>query len=487
MDAIAAAKKLPRPLQRGLKYFYGAVPICYRQGKVFWDTYKFLEESQLWSREKLEDYQMRQLGKLLAHAYENVPYYRKVFLECGLRPQDIQNFDDFQQVPFLTKDIIRDNLQDLIARNVPKSKLEYVTTGGSTGIPLGFYRERSISTAREWAFMVHQWGRMGFKLGDRCVILRGNVVTSASKGKYWEYEPIHRNLILSSYHMQDETLPKYIAIIRRFKPAFIQAYPSVASIMAKYMKEQNIAPFPGVRALLCGSEPVYHWQRVLMEEVFQCRVFSWYGQSEMVALASECENNTDYHSFPQYGITEVIQGKADKETGEDQLGEIIATGFNNYACPFIRYRTMDLALPRRGSCLCGRNYPLLEKVEGRLQDLIITSDKRFITLTALVFAQHFSAFSKIQKMQLVQEKEGELIVKIIKARQYSNNDESEILSKMEQAVGDGLRIKFDYVAQIPREKNGKYRFLIQKLPINIANPDTIPGLILNAEPVVSQH
>ena len=306
MSIKILAKKLPFPIKQSMKYLYGTIPPRFRYGKVFWDTYNFLQESQWWGKERLEEYQMQQLSKLLNHAYENVPYYQKVFNERGLCPKDIQNFDDLRKLPYLTKEIIQENLPDLVARNYSKSKLQYVTTGGSIGIPMGFYQEKGVSAAKEQAFMLAQWNRVGFKIGDRCVVLRGNVVHSASKGKLWEYEPVNKNLILSSYYMTDETLPKYIDRIREFKPDFIQAYPSAITILARYMKENNVEPFLSVKALLFGSENLYPWQREFLEKVFQCRAYSWYGHSEMCALAGECDQSIYYHIFPEYGFVELI-------------------------------------------------------------------------------------------------------------------------------------------------------------------------------------
>ena len=457
------------PLKQGLKYVYCAIPLPVRYGKVFRETYAFLQESQWWSREQLEEYQLEQLSKLLHHACENVPYYQRVFDEKGLKPKDIRDFKGLQQLPYLTKQIIQDNLEDLKARNYPSHKFQYVTTGGSTGIPMGFYLENGVSSAKEWAFILTQWNRVGFKIGDRCVVLRGNVVESTSKGKFWEYDPVNKNLILSSYHLTDENMPKYIKKIREFKPDFIQAYPSAITILAKFMKEHNIDPFLSIKAILCGSENLYSWQRELLEDVFQCRVYSWYGHSEMAVLAGECERSTYYHIFPEYGIVELIgnNGKIVKEEGG--IGEIIATGLNNFIFPFIRYKTMDLGVYTDKNCECGREYPLLKRVEGRLQDLIVAKDKRLITLTALIFAQHFNAFSKIKEMQLFQEREGEIIVNIVKTENYSNKDEQEILQKMQRTVDNQLDITFNYVDEIPRTERGKYRFLIQKFPIEFGD------------------
>jgi len=99
-----SAKSLPYPLKQGLKYVYGAIPLPIRYGKVFRETYAFLQESQWWSRERLEEYQLQKLSKLLYHAYENVPYYRKVFDERGLKPTDIRDFKDLQMLPYLMND-----------------------------------------------------------------------------------------------------------------------------------------------------------------------------------------------------------------------------------------------------------------------------------------------------------------------------------------------------------------------------------------------
>ena len=271
--------------------------------------------------------------------------------------------------------------------------------------------------------------------------------------------------------MNDETLPLYIQKIRDFKPDFIQAYPSVISIMGRFMQKNSVKHFTSVKAILCSSENLYPWQRELLEGVFKCRVWDFYGHSERAAIAGQCEKSNYYHIQLEYGVVELI-GKDDKPvTNEDEMGEIVATGFNNFAMPFIRYRTMDLAVPANDKCECGRNYPLLKKVEGRLQELVITKDKRFITLTALIFAQHFEAFSKVKEMQLIQEKEGELIVRIVRTHEYSDADQQEILSKMRSAVGGGLEINFDYIDHIPRTQSGKYKFLIQKLPIKFGNSD----------------
>lgn len=111
-------------------------------------------------------------------------------------------------------------------------------------------------------------------------------------------------------------------------------------------------------------------------------------------------------------------------------------------------------------------------MEGRLQDFIVANDGSLITLTALIFAQHFKAFGKIKNMQLYQDRMGEVIVKIIPANEFSKEDSNEIIKKMENAVNGKIKVKVKLVDKIQRTSSGKYRFLIQKLPINFGENDS---------------
>ncbi len=427
-------------------------------------TYALLQQSRWWSREELLAYQAAALSRLLDHAYTNVPYYRRVFDDRGLVPGDIQTPADLRLLPFLTREDLQTHLPDLKARNYPDGAFEYVTTGGSTGIPVGFYYERGASRAREWAFMKTQWDRVGYRFGDKCVVLRGYIVGSAQDAVYWKKTLFGRWLLMSSHHMTEETLPAYISEIRRFKPRFIQSYPSTAALLARYMIEHGVDSFPTVRAVLCGSENLYPWQRSLLEEAFGCRVFSWYGNSEQTVLAGECEESTHYHIFPEYGIVELIGRDGRPVANPGEMGEVVATNLTNYVCPLIRYRTMDLATAAQGPCTCGRHYPLLEHVEGRLHEFIVTKDRRLISMTAV--NMHSDVFDNVVQFQFYQEKVGEVLLRIVRKPGYTDRDTDYILSELEKKFEGDVDVTVHFVTKIPRTRRGKYRFLIQDLPLD---------------------
>ncbi|MCK8518694.1 phenylacetate--CoA ligase family protein [Methanoculleus sp. 7T] len=427
------------------------------------ETYALLQESRGWSRERLEAYQLQALARLLDHAYANVPYYRRVFDERGLVPEDIQTLRDLERLPFLTREDLQNNLADLKATNYPETAFEYVTTGGSTGIPVGFYYEKGASRAREWAFMKTQWDRVGYRFGDKCVVLRGYIVGSAKDEVYWKKTLFGRWLLMSSHHMTEETLPAYIDRIRRFKPRFIQGYPSTAAALARYMVDHRVAPFPTVKAVLCGSENLYPWQRSLLEEAFGCRVFSWYGNSEQTVLAGECEESTHYHIFPEYGIVELIGRDGRPVEGPGAMGEVVATNLTNFVCPLIRYRTMDLATAAQGPCTCGRNYPLLERVEGRVQDFIVTGKGEL--LSGITMNIDTDAFDNVKQFQFYQEKVGEVILNVVRKPGFSDLDAEYLYHEVSRSCGDDVVVTIRYVDSIPLTARGKYRYFVQSLPI----------------------
>ncbi|MCK9316763.1 AMP-binding protein [Methanoculleus sp.] len=435
--------------------------------RTYREMYALLQRSQRWSREELAAYQMQALSRLLDHAYENVPYYRRVFRDRGLVPGDVRTLGDLELLPFLTKEIVQANLPDLKARNYPESAFEYVRTSGSTGIPMGFYYEQGVSRAREWAFMKTQWDRVGYRFTDRCVVLRGHVVDAASSGIYWKQALFGRWLIMSSHQMTEEALPAYIDRIRRFRPRFIQGYPSTAVILARYMREHDIEPFPTVKAVLCGSENLYPWQRNLLAETFGCRVFSWYGNSEQTVLAGECEESTRYHIFPEYGIVELIGRDGRPVEGPGAAGEVVATNLTNFVCPLIRYRTMDVAISAEGPCTCGRAYPLLEKVEGRLQEFIVTRGGHLISVTPINYES--GAFENIRQFQMYQEEVGELIIKVVRKPTYTEEDTRQLTRELQWQLGDEVNVHVRFVDEIPRTRGGKFRYLIQELPISIGD------------------
>lgn len=461
------AQHMPYPCQMALRRLYGLLPNHLRYNRTFWETRRLLGRSQWWSTEEIWQYQLVQMRKLLAHAYLNVPYYQRTFSRQGIDLQDIKTLEDFSSLPFLTKDQVMAHRDELCAKNYPRRSFVEANTGGSSGTPMSFYRERGYTGAVESAFMVTQWERIGYRLGDRVAVLRGAALRNGSQP--WEYRPDQRSLFLSTYHLTDCTMRQYARLLKDYSVRFIHAYPSSLDVLAKFMEGESISPPGSLTGVLCGSEPLYPNQRELFERVFNCRVFSWYGHSEYAVLAGECEKSTLYHVFPEYGYYELVDEEGRAVTEQGQKGEIVGTAFHNYVFPFIRYRTGDIAISANSACSCGRNYLLLSSIEGRQQDYVMTSDRSLVPLTALVFGQHLAAFSRIRKMQLEQHEPGRIVVRVVRAPSFRTpGDDHEIAHKMERAVQGRIGVTVEHVEDVPPTPSGKHRFLLQHLDVATA-------------------
>jgi len=209
-----------------------------------------------------------------------------------------------------------------------------------------------------------------------------------------------------------------------------------------------------LKAVLFASEAIYEWERALVQEVFNCRVFSHYGMTEKVVLAAECEHSQNYHCLPQYGITEI----------DPDSHEIIGTGFLNYANPFIRYRTTDISsMPLSFGCeRCGRNYyPVFTKVEGRLEDFIVTPQG---TLIAPAIITHpFKDLKTIKDTQVVQESPDRVILRAIpwdkSDLQLFEAELSKLCQDLQEILGTDLQVKGEMTEEIERPKSGKFKWI----------------------------
>lgn len=430
---------------------------------IFKKTYRFLKESQTWSREELEEYQLGQLKKLLNHSYENVPYYREIFKKQGLKPEDVQDFNDLQKIPFLTKEIIQKRINNLKAENYPEYKFRYMITGGSTGDPVGIYEENSISYIKDLAYFKIILEQADCDLLDKSIIIKEGILSDKNEDKFWKYSLFGRCLLLSSFHLNQKNLPRYVNRMRKFKPKFIMSYPSAMTIIANYMKSNNLPCFRTLKVITCLGENLYEWQREILEEFFECKIIGIYAHTEQSVYGFTCEHKNYYHFFPQYGITELVDKNGKNITEDGASGEIIATGFKNFLFPIIRYKTGDLGVYTSEKCLCGRNFFLLKKIEGRDQDFIIAKNGSILSIAAINI--HSEILNNVKQFQFYQEKAGVVTIKIIKKDTYTKKDSKQIKQHLQKKLGIDTELTIEFVDRIPVTLRGKHRYLVQKLPI----------------------
>lgn len=452
-------------MKKMVRSFYSLFPLKYRMGRKYWQIKKFLCEAQAWNREKIKKWQLQKLKHVLYHAYTNVPGYYFLYKDKSVKPDDIRGISDIKYLPFVTKELIRDNLEDFSIRTIANRKRIYVTTGGSTGIPFGFYHTR-LNRFMENAFMHVGWERAGWRLRDSSAVLRGAFV--GTKTKFWHYDHLRRELLLSSYYLNEETYSKYIGKILKYTPSHLQAYPSSMNILSNLILANSDAGKVNFKIILLGSENIYDWQKDRISKAFpEARIFGWYGHAEQVILAPMCEYSDKYHVWPFYGLTEIIDAE-NQEVKLGQEGELVGTSFWNYATPFIRYKSMDFAKKGTDTCeKCGRQFQLLDKIKGRLQEMIVTRNGRYISIAAI--NMHSDIFDHVMQFQFYQEKKGEVIFNVVRKETYSERDTEYIKRGLHKKLGNDTKLKIRFVNNIPHTQSGKYRFLIQKLALEFGD------------------
>ena len=449
-------RNVPQFFRNGIRI----IPIHYRLGgRVFSNTYNFLLKSELWTSQQNMHYQKEKLDVVFQHLRKDVPYYKKITLSSD------DTFKRLKELPVITKDEIQNNFAQFLSDDFSKVNTYHVTTGGSSGNQLKFYLDNS-TYGIEWAFVAAAWKRAGYIPGDRLISFRGVEFRNADKGIYWQDNPVYNTLEMSPFHISPETLPGYVRMIKKVKPKFIHGYPSAISFFAKYLEDEGIE-LTGIKSVFAVSENVYQDQRELIERVFHSRFFSFYGMSEKVIMAPECECNTRYHAFPQYGITEILDKNGDP-VGEGEQGELVGTGFMNHCMPFVRYRTGDLASFSEEPCSCGRHHMIINDIEGRWDiDVVIGKNGARIPAAAMNF--HSDIFNDVNKFQFHQVKKGEVILKIVLKQGAFTLDENRLIQQIQRKTADNLDIIIQYVDDIQLTPRGKYKMIIQEIS------NTMPG------------
>lgn len=408
------------------------------------------------------EYQLKKVQQLISYAYEHTKYYHNLLDVHGIKPSDINSLDDIKKIPVLTKDIVRDNLQDMVSDIVPENKRIYVTTGGSTGKPLGFYIAKDIDTKR-LAFEWLHWHHMGYKMGDPCVVLRGRVLP---KGKWFIYEKNNNFLVLSTFVMKEDLLPKYLDKIDEFSPVVIQAYPSAIIVLAKYMLAHGRHLRNPIKAVSTSSEILYKEQKDLIERAFQAPVYDKYGNCEQVGVIGMQEDGY-YHEFMEHSYLEYLNDNNQDASG-GEVARVVGTSLINDVVPFIRYETEDMVKIHdnsKAALLPGDNGEaaiLIDSIQGRwFGDSVVTKSGSFISVTAL--NTHSDIFDHAKRIQYYQDTKGIVILKLVKSEEYTQDDEVKIIAELQTKFQYQVDLYIEYVDYIPRTARGKYLYLDQRL------------------------
>jgi phenylacetate-CoA ligase len=352
-----------------------------------------LERSQWLSQEELQQISWQKLKKLLDHAYTHVPFYCQRFQELGLTPQDIQTEADFRQLPFLTKEDIRQHTDLLLATNFRRNQLEHSFTSGSTGTPVVLYHDQNRKCANFAAFTrSYRW--FGGDPGDKIAWVwgrRGDLPKPTLKQR------LKPERWMDAFNPNLENLRDFAEELSRWQPDIITGYANVIYLLAEYIANHHIT---GIRPKFVQTTAMSIWphEREFIKQVFQCPISDRYSSHEAGAIiAVECPQG-NRHIFSDCCYVEIIKDGLPVPPGE--VGEVIITPLYDLGMPLLRYRMTDVASLAKTPCPCGRGLPLLDELLGRTNSIFTLPSGRL--LHGLAFREPLDGNLAIRKFRIHQ-------------------------------------------------------------------------------------
>lgn len=387
----------------------------------------------------------QRLLKIVNYAIEHVPYYRNLY-----RGTTVNSMMDFEnKIGFIDKDTVVANWEQFASDEADKSKVNIITTGGTSGKPMRIMMPRNRYVFA--LFFTHrQYKKFGWNY-DTIGVIRNQKLPA---GRTYICNPVMKQIIFDAFRSSNQYRLAMWKTLKKFRIRYIHAYPSAAYSFLKYCYNNNL-DISFLKVLFLSSESVTDSQYQFFTDVLGLQVAAEYGHSEKLCRASMIPGDSRYHADAEYGYMEVTGCRSD-ESCNATFGEIAGTTFMNYAFPLIRYKTGDYAYVSGP----GPNL-VLDSIEGRWDNSIIhRADGTYTSATALNL--HSDLYSRIDGLQYVQEKRGYLIVNIIPGKDFSECDAAFIKKHYADAMGGDCYVEVRYVDRLELQKNGKFLPVISR-------------------------
>jgi len=417
-----------------------------------------MEKMQWVSRDQLVEIQQQRLSLFLQSAAVNVPYYADVFRQLLLDARDQLGRDDFEKLPFLTKDIIRRNLprlQSKTARRVRK-----FSTGGSTGAPLTFLLGATrVSSDVAARMRAESW--FGVSPTDPEFAIWGSPVELTKQDRLRDLrDRILRTRLLSAFEMNAATMTRYLDEIEKTGCRRVFGYPSSIFLLCEHARrEKRDLRKLEVKAVFVTAEYLFdHW-RTAISETFGSPVANGYGARDSGFVAHECPAG-GMHITADRLIVEIV-GDDGHPLPPGQSGEIVVTNLDTPEMPFIRYRTGDVGALSVHSCSCGRTLPLLERVDGRKTDFVVAPDGRVMHGLSLIYVVR--EIPGIVSFRITQKRLTAFEVEIVRNQQYDPAGERLICEGFTRRLRAPVSVNIVYRDSIAPTASGKTRHVISEV------------------------
>ncbi len=418
------------------------------------DTYLALEDikdKSKMSQDKLKEYADEKLKKLLMHAYNNVPYYTKVLKNAKVIDENNNVvLDNFDKIPILTKEILREEYENLKAKNLSEMKWYFNTSGGSSGEPARFIQSNIYSTYNV-ANKIFYKINIGAHIGGRELRLWGSerdILEGKEDPKILIRNKLYNRKEINMFKLYYPEIPIHLETWDKFKPEWVEGYVHVMIEFAKYALENKIKVHAPL-GILCTAGTLDYNMRKTIEKAFNTKVYNRYGSREVGDIACEDNTNKGLRISVWNQKVEILDEKM-KPTNE--MGKVFITNLNNYAMPLIRYEIGDMAFK-------GDNWDYIKNVSGRITSIFKTKDGGFFD--GCYFRTILSYKDWIKQFQIIQkdyENIEYIFVRRDKNYKMPQKEKDELTENVRKLLGENCIVTFKFVDKIEGLKSGKYLY-----------------------------
>jgi len=404
--------------------------------------------------ERIAALQCRALRRLVAHAYDRVPYYRRLFDRSGVDPRSIRAPADLRKIPVTSKDDLRDvPVEDTIARGVRLGRLVEARTSGSSGAPF-IVRNTSLEQhvlTLSWTRALRHFGRT---IRDRIAAIvfiqpglffRGGV-QQWLRNALGFYPRLTVDMCLQPGQI--------LEAIRRYRPDLVGGYPGVLCHVIELMTDRDRSELRP-RVVWVGGEVLTEAVRRQISDCFGAPVYSCYASEEFKLIAWECRETGDMHVYADNVILEVLKDGRPAAPGE--RGEVVATNLYAYAMPFIRYRLGDIVTQGSERCACGRPFPTIRDIQGRTIDYFLLPDGRLIHPYDIARVT-LEVTDWIRYHELIQERKDLITLRVVPFGDPPPEAGSELEEAVAPILGPDVTFRVVRVAKIEPDSGGKFRY-----------------------------
>ena len=411
-----------------------------------------LERTQWLDPETLERIQVESLRALLTHAGRHVRYWRELFRELRFDPRAVRSRADLAALPVLTRETMRERIDDLVDPTRTSTNIRKGTSGTS-GAPLSFqYCNQSEAWRQATRLRGYGWG--GYRMGLPTLHYwgAGGVVPEGwNAGKVRMDRALRRERYLDAVTQDEASLQAAAEVIARRRPHCIIGYTQALAAFARWIVERGVRDWPDAH-VLCAAEALHSHDRAAIERAFGPAVFETYGSRETMLIAAECSAHDGMHLSEENLLVEIARDGRPVPEGEP--GEVLVTDLHNYGMPFIRYANGDEATmaPDR-PCECGRSLRRLARIDGRCMNTM--RDANGDPVPGMLFISLLASETEmIRAYQGIQRSNGAVELKIVRGREWDEARFAPTVRRL-RAYFKGLPFSVTYCDQIPASRSGK--------------------------------